>query len=62
MNKLVKMPKSKFVRVMCKKCRNEQIIYNKASTIVRCLKCNEELAIPTGGEALIKAKVLEPLS
>ncbi len=56
------MPKSKFVSVACKKCRNEQVIYNKAATVVKCLKCGEELARPTGGEIEIKGKVLEVLS
>ena len=53
------MPKSKFLRVMCKKCRNDQIIYNKAATVVKCLKCGEVLADPIGGQAIIKGKVLE---
>ncbi len=58
----IQMPKSKFVKVACKKCRNEQMIFNKASTVVKCLKCGEMLAEPTGGEVFIKGKVLETLS
>ncbi|MEK6887809.1 MAG: 30S ribosomal protein S27e, partial [Candidatus Aenigmatarchaeota archaeon] len=27
-------PKSKFLKVKCKKCRNEQIIFNKTATVV----------------------------
>lgn len=53
------MPKSKFYRVMCKKCKNDQVIYNKAATVVNCLSCGAELANPTGGEAFIKGKILE---
>jgi len=48
--------------VMCKKCKHDQIIYNKVATVVKCLKCGEELAVPCGGEAEIKGKVLEVLS
>ena len=59
---LVTMPESRFLRVMCKKCKNDQVIYNKAATVVKCLKCGEELALPTGGEALINGKILEVLS
>lgn len=62
MKQLVKMPKSKFLRVMCKKCRNDQIVYNKVATVVKCLKCGEELMEPCGGESFIKGKVLETLS
>ena len=58
---LVEMPKSKFIRVMCKKCRNKQVIFNKAATVVRCLKCGEELAIPSGGKVRLKTKSLEVL-
>lgn len=59
---MIQMPKSKFVSVACKKCRNEQVIYNKAATVVKCLKCGEVLAEPTGGEIEIKGRVLKVLS
>lgn len=48
-----------FLKVKCSKCKNEQVIFDKASSIVRCLVCNEILAIPRGGKAEIKARVLE---
>jgi len=54
--------RSRFVRVRCPKCKNEQIIFGKATTKVRCLICNYLLAESTGGKAKIKAKVLEVLS
>ncbi|MBI4895354.1 MAG: 30S ribosomal protein S27e [Candidatus Aenigmarchaeota archaeon] len=53
--------KDKFVQVKCEKCKNEQAIFTRASSIVKCLVCEEVLAEPTGGKALIKAKVLEYL-
>lgn len=56
---LVTLPKSKFVRVTCRKCKNEQIIFSKIATVVKCLKCGEVLAEPSGGQAIIKGKVLE---
>jgi small subunit ribosomal protein S27e len=55
-------PKSRFVKVRCTKCKNEQIIFNKASTIVKCLVCGEVLAEPSGGVAKIKGQLLEFLS
>ncbi len=58
---IVKVPKSKFLRVRCKKCNNKQIIFSKASTEVRCLKCGEILALPKGGNAEIRAKILDIL-
>jgi len=48
-------PESKFLKVKCK-CRNEQIIFNKASMVVKCLVCGAVLAEPTGGLAKIKSE------
>ena len=48
----------KFIKVQCKNCKNTQIIFEKASTIVKCLKCNEVLAKPTGGKAKIYGRIL----
>jgi len=53
--------KSKFVKVRCNKCKNEQIIFGNASTAIECLVCNSEVASPTGGKAKIAARVLEVL-
>lgn len=50
---LTPMPKSKFLKVKCPDCGNEQIIFSHASTVVRCNICNRELAMPTGGKAKI---------
>jgi len=52
-------PDSKFLKVTCSKCKNEQIIFNKATSKVKCLVCGSELAEPTGGKAKIKSKVLQ---
>lgn len=51
--------KSKFLKVKCKKCRNEQIIFNKASTQVKCLVCESILAEPTGGHADVLTTIEE---
>jgi small subunit ribosomal protein S27e len=59
MAQLIPKPSSKFLKVTCSKCKNEQIIYNKAATNVKCLVCNAELAEARGGKAKIKAKVLQ---
>ena len=54
-------PTSKFVKVRCPKCKNEQIIFGTASTEIKCLVCNEGLAVPTGGKAKVSGRVLEVL-
>jgi len=52
-------PKSKFLKVTCSKCKNEQIIFNKAAMNVKCLVCDSLLAECRGGKAKIKAKVIQ---
>ena len=59
---MAKGPSSRFVKVRCTKCKNEQIIFGKAATKVKCLVCGEVLAESTGGKAVIKGEVLEVLS
>ncbi|MEK6812862.1 MAG: 30S ribosomal protein S27e [Nanoarchaeota archaeon] len=58
---LIKEPTSRFVKLRCQKCKNEQIIFGKPSTIVQCLVCNKALAEPSGGKGKIKARILEVL-
>jgi small subunit ribosomal protein S27e len=53
---------SKFVKVRCPKCKNEQIIFGRASTKVLCLVCGKTIAEATGGKASIKARILEVLT
>ena len=56
-----KEPNSRFIKVRCPQCKNEQIIFGKASTVVRCLVCNRIIAEPTGGKTKVKARILEVL-
>lgn len=52
---------SKFVKISCPKCKNEQLAFGKVSSVVLCLICGKELAEPTGGKSRVKARVLEVL-
>lgn len=52
-------PTSKFLEVVCSKCKNEQIIFNKSSEAVKCVVCDNILAEPTGGMSEIKAKIIK---
>ena len=54
-------PTSKFIKVRCSKCKNEQIIFGKPSTKITCLACSTILAEPLGGKAKVKARILEVL-
>jgi len=52
---------SKFIKVRCSKCKNEQVVFGKASRIVNCLVCGRNIAEPTGGKIKVKARILEVL-
>jgi len=54
-------PTSKFIKVRCSGCKNEQVIFGKPSSKVKCLVCNTILAEPTGGKGNIKTQILEVL-
>ena len=53
-------PTSKFIKVRCK-CKNEQVIFGKPSSKIKCLVCNEILAESTGGKGKILTQILEVL-
>ncbi|AIF69107.1 30S ribosomal protein S27 [Palaeococcus pacificus DY20341] len=58
---LIPMPSSRFIKVKCIDCGNEQIVFNKPATKVRCHVCGATLVEPTGGKGIIKAKIVEVL-
>ena len=55
----MKKTESKFIKVRCKDCENEQVLFNKASSNVSCHICGSTLAKPSGGKAEIKGEILE---
>ncbi len=54
--------RSRFLRVKCRDCGNEQITFDRVAIVVGCLVCGATIAEPTGGKADIKAEVVEVLS
>ena len=56
------MATSNFLRVHCRDCGNEQIIFERATTVINCGVCGPVLARPAGGKAqLTGATVAETL-
>lgn len=51
-------PRSKFLRVRCPDCGNEQVIFDSATIIVKCNVCGRVLAEPSGGRAQIRGEVI----
>lgn len=61
MSMSTKEPNSKFIKVRCPKCKNEQILFGKVSSKAKCLVCGKPLGEPTGGKTRFKARILEVL-
>jgi small subunit ribosomal protein S27e len=59
--KTLRLTKSKFLKVKCSKCKNEQIIFEKSASNVTCSVCKEILAKSTGGKSNVIAKVIKEL-
>ena len=54
--------KAKFIKVICKECGGENILFSRATTKVKCPDCGEQHTVPKGGECeLINCKVKERL-
>ncbi|MET1159440.1 MAG: 30S ribosomal protein S27e [Thermoprotei archaeon] len=61
---LIPQPRSRFLKVMCKVCGAENIIFSHATFPARCKICGTVLVQPTGGKAKIlkdKAEVIAEL-
>ena len=58
---MVDQPSSKFIKVRCPKCKNEQVIFVKAAMTIKCLVCGKEIAESSGGKIKVKARILEVL-
>lgn len=59
----IRKTKSKFIRLKCG-CGNEQNVFGSGSSKIRCLVCNADLAIPTGGRIRLadeKVKMVKAL-
>ncbi|MEM0375067.1 MAG: 30S ribosomal protein S27e [Nitrososphaerota archaeon] len=54
---LVPSPRSRFLLVSCQSCGNRQVVFDHAKIVVKCLVCQEPLALPRGGKAKILGKV-----
>lgn len=53
--------RSRFLRVKCTDCGNEQVIFGCAASTIKCLVCEKILAVPTGGKTVVKTEILEVL-
>jgi len=50
-------PNSKFLKVNCKECEKENIVYSHATTSVTCKSCGNVISEPSGSKARIIGKI-----
>ena len=55
--KVIPKPRSKFLRVKCPDCGNEQIVFSNATNPVHCNVCGATLAEPSGGKVAVKGEI-----
>ena len=55
---LIPEPSSKFLKINCKECEKENIVYTHASTSVTCKSCGNVIAEPSVSKARISGKIL----
>lgn len=58
---LLPRPRSRFIRVKCSDCGNEQVVFEHTASTVNCNVCGTVLAEPTGGKAAIKGEIVASL-
>lgn len=50
---------SKFIKIKCEDCGNEQLSFSKPATPVKCHVCGSTLIRPTGGVGKVRGELLE---
>ena len=55
---LLVKPRTRFLRVKCSACGNEQIIFGSPSTKVHCIACEKTIALPRGGKGKILTRII----
>jgi len=53
--------KSRFLKVKCADCGNEQVIFGAASSDIKCLVCEKPMASSTGGKTKVSTQIVAVL-
>jgi small subunit ribosomal protein S27e len=59
--KYIPLPKSRFLRVRCSSCGNEQVIFGSPASLVKCVVCENTLAVPRSGKGKVSTSIIEVL-
>lgn len=52
-------PRSSFLKVRCNQCSNEQIVFEKPASNIKCRVCGKLIVKSTGGKGKFLAEILE---
>lgn len=52
-------PRSSFLKVRCSQCSNEQIVFEKPASNIKCRVCGKLIVKSTGGKGKFLAEILE---
>lgn len=58
---MIPQPKSRFLRVKCSDCGNEQVMFDSATTVVKCIVCGRTFSESRGGKAKILTDIVAVL-
>lgn len=58
---LIPRPSSRFLKIRCRSCNGEQIVFSHTTHLIKCRTCGETLAEPTGGKAKINGSIVAVL-
>lgn len=54
-----KKTNSRFYKVKCADCGNEQVVFGCVASQIKCLVCEKVMAESTGGKTSFKAEIVE---
>jgi len=62
MEKTLFKPRSRFIKVKCSQCSNEQIVFERPASNVKCRVCGRAIVKSTGGKGKVLGEIIEVYS
>ncbi len=61
LRRYIRESRSRFLKVRCSSCGNEQVIFGSPATVVKCVVCENTLALPRSGKGKVTTTIIEVL-
>ncbi|MBO3841849.1 MAG: 30S ribosomal protein S27e [Candidatus Brockarchaeota archaeon] len=62
MERLLFKPRSRFLKVKCSQCENEQIVFERPASNIKCKVCGKTIVKSTGGKGKVFGEIIEVYS